>query len=56
MSQKEVTMAMRVKKPDTIHPTSCATTIPHRHTQSVHEVEKHVGVDRLIAPITLHIP
>jgi hypothetical protein len=32
MSQKEVTLAMRVKKPVIIHPTSCAKS---RHTTSV---------------------
>ena len=34
MSQKEATVAMMVKKPVIIHPTSCAIIFPYRHTIS----------------------
>ena len=56
MSQKEVTMAMTVKRPDTIHPTSCAAMVPHRqHTISPRgRVEKHVGGRQTDSPH--HIP
>jgi hypothetical protein len=46
MSQKEVTLAMRVKKPVIIHPTSCAKS--HHTTISSRSETRGDGGGRLI--------